>query len=181
MKRSIKQKEVRSDDMKRLFLMRHAKSSWDSPGLSDFERPLNDRGLNTAPFMGELISRRGLLPELFISSPAVRAMQTAKILMESSGSNAVLRFDERIYEASPNALRQVVSEIDDSVDSVMLIGHNPGLEGFIDFLTSEHESMPTASVASIDLEITQWKDLAKSCGRLVSVIRPKDEAQKAGG
>src|SRR5688500_5500681 len=120
--------------MKTLFILRHAKSSWDDPGLSDFERPLNDRGRKAAPFMGELMKRKGLSPAVIVSSPAKRAKTTAELVTGAADSAPEIRFDDRIYEASPQALRQVVSELDHFRDSAMIVGHNPGIESFIRFI-----------------------------------------------
>ncbi len=89
--------------------------------------------------------------------------------------NAQLRFDERIYEASPQSLLYVVSELPDEIDSAMLVGHNPGIEGFIGLLTGESERMPTAALAVIDLEIDEWRNAAVGVGILGEVIRPRDE------
>jgi phosphohistidine phosphatase len=161
--------------MKRLLLLRHAKSSWDDANLSDFERPLNSRGLVTAPFMGELIAGRELPVDLIVSSPAKRAAETAMLVKENGGLNAELRFDERIYEASPQTLLTVASEFDDSSDNIMLVGHNPGIEGFIGFLTGNIEPMPTAALAIIDLDINTWKDLTSGTGTINTVVRPKEE------
>lgn len=166
--------------MKKLFVLRHAKSSWDDSNLADFDRPLNGRGLNAAPFMGELIARKSLMPDLFLSSPAKRASQTAALVKESSGSNAELRFDERIYEASPNTLCQVITEIDDANDSAMIVGHNPGMEGLIRLLTGSSEPMPTAALASIDLNVKSWGEVSAGSGRLVQLIRPKEEMKNLG-
>lgn len=156
--------------MKTIFLLRHAKSSWDNSALSDFERPLNERGLRTAPFMGEVIVERGYAPSIIVSSPATRAKTTAELL----GLSAPIRLDDRIYEASPNTLRTVASEIDDAMDSAMLVGHNPGLEGFIRYLTGELEPMPTAALAVIELDIESWKDVDADSGTIVEIIRPKE-------
>src|SRR5436190_5546197 len=125
--------------MKTLYLMRHAKSSWDDASLSDFEGPLNDRGLKAAPFMGKLMREKGLEPNVILSSPANRAKQTAMLVKDASGFPHEIRFDDRIYEASPQSLLQVASEIDDANMSAMLVGHNPGMEGFIRYLTGSLE------------------------------------------
>jgi phosphohistidine phosphatase len=163
--------------MKLLFLLRHAKSSWTDASLSDFERPLNERGLNAAPFMGELMARHALSPDVIIASPATRAAQTARLVKEAGGSNAEIRPDERIYEASPNTLRQVLSELSDDLDSAMLVGHNPGMEGLIRYLADRIEPMPTAALAVIKLKIESWSEIRQDCGKTVSVYRPKDEMQ----
>lgn len=167
--------------MKRLLIFRHAKSSWTDPNLSDFERPLNERGLRTAPFMGKLIVERGLSPAAIVSSPAKRARQTAELVVNEIGVETNLSFDDRIYEASPNALRIVVSETISDLTSVMIVGHNPGIEGFIRHLTGKIESMPTAALAVIDLNIESWKEINHDTGSLITIIRPKEEMPSAGG
>jgi len=160
--------------MKKLLLLRHAKSSWDDPAFSDFERPLNARGLITAAFMGELIARRKLEVDAIISSPASRAAQTAMLVKENGGLNASLIFDERIYEASPQTLLVVVSGLGDDLDSAMLVGHNPGIESFIGLLTATVEPMPTAALALIKINIQSWGDIKFGTGTLIEVIRPKE-------
>jgi len=157
--------------------MRHAKSSWDDSDLADFDRPLNDRGEAAAPFMGELIAGRGLAPEEIVSSPAKRALQTATLVKESGGIEAPIRLDERIYEAGAQTLKQVASEFRDELDIMMMIGHNPGFEGFVSFLTGRQESMPTAALAVIDLDIDKWSDVKNGEGDLIEVIRPKEQAR----
>src|SRR5687767_9333300 len=142
--------------MKTLFILRHAKSSWDDPDLADFDRPLNGRGKSAAPFMGEVMKREAFEPDVIMSSPAVRARATALLVKESGDLSAEIRFDERIYEASAQALRQVAAGIDDSFRSAMLVGHNPGMEGFVRLLTGGLEPMPTAALAVIDLDIASW-------------------------
>lgn len=161
--------------MKRLYILRHAKSSWDEPDLSDFERPLNDRGERTAPAMGRLISRRGLAPGIIISSPAVRARTTAELVKQGGSIIADIRLDDRVYEASPQTLLHVVSELDDRFDSAMIVGHNPGMEGFIRLLSGKEESMPTAALAVVNLKIDNWASIEPGSGKLKTVIRPKEE------
>ncbi len=164
--------------MKTLYLLRHAKSSWDDPNLWDFDRPLNERGRNAAPFMADLMARRGHQPTILLCSPAERAKQTAQIVQDRAGIGAEIELDDRIYEASPQGLRQVVSELDDSIESALLVGHNPGIEGFIRYLTGAVEAMPTSALAVIDLNIDSWRSLNDACGMLRTVYRPKVEAAK---
>ncbi len=161
--------------MKTLFILRHAKSSWDDATLADFDRPLNKRGSKTAPFMGELMKRNGLEPSVILTSPAARAKETAIAVKESAGLDAEIRLEHQIYEASPHSLRQIVSEIDDAHKSAMLVGHNPGMEGFIRYLTGKLEPMPTAALAVIELKIDEWNVVDDGCGELQKVYRPKDE------
>jgi phosphohistidine phosphatase len=167
--------------MKTLLLLRHAKSSWNDPNLADFDRPLNERGFAAAAFMGEMVGSRVLVPEAIVCSPAKRAVQTAEILKATSELGAPVRLDERIYEASPQTLHLVASQFGNELSSVMMIGHNPGLEGFIVFLTGSVEPMPTAGLAVIEIAVDVWSDLQNGAGRVVEVIRPKDEMQKIHG
>jgi phosphohistidine phosphatase len=166
--------------MKTLFVLRHAKSSWDDPDLADFDRPLNDRGRSTAPFMGEVMNRNGFSPDIIVSSPAVRARDTARLVKDAGEHTAEIRFEEGIYEASPQTLKQIVAAIDDGNRSAMLVGHNPGMEGFIQLLTGRVERMPTAALAIIDLDIATWSKIESGSGVLRNVIRPKDEMKTLG-
>lgn len=168
--------------MKTLFVLRHAKSSWDNINLSDFERPLNKRGLKTAPQMGEMMYRKNFQPNVIISSPAKRAKQTAILVKESAQISGKIYYDERIYEASPYRLLQIISEFDEKADSVMLVGHNPGLENLVKILTGEIQAMPTAALAIIDLNIEKWNEVSQECGTLRVLIRPKEDVEnlKAG-
>jgi len=165
--------------MKRLFVLRHAKSSWSDAELADFERPLNDRGLAAAPFMGRLMKDRNLTPDIVLSSPASRARQTTELVREAAGWKPKIRFDDRIYEASPLTLLRVAEELSNGIGSAMVVGHNPGMEGFIRVLTGRLESMPTAALAIIDLAIDDWALIAAGSGRLVEVIRPKELMPRA--
>ncbi|MDM7923769.1 MAG: histidine phosphatase family protein [Pyrinomonadaceae bacterium] len=167
--------------MKKLLILRHAKSSWDNPELSDFDRPLNKRGKTAAPFMGSLIAERGQLPDAIVSSPAKRAAETATLVREHGNVPADIKFDERIYEASPQALRQVVSETADDVESLMVVGHNPGMEGFLLFLTGRLRPMPTAALAIVELNIDSWSEIFANSGRLIELIKPKEEMARAAG
>ena len=165
--------------MKRLYLLRHAKSSWDIASLADFDRPLNDRGLKAAPFMGELMASRGMQPALIVSSPARRAMQTAEVVRASSGFDVPLSFDERIYEASLSTLLKVIVQIPADAGSALIVGHNPGMEGIVRYLTGELQPMPTAALASIKLAVDGWAAVGENSGTLEFVIRPKEEMKKA--
>jgi phosphohistidine phosphatase len=161
--------------MKTLYIMRHAKSCWADANLSDFERPLNERGIKTAPFMGRLMAKKNFQPEIILSSPAARAKQTAMMVKKAGSMKAEIRYDERIYEASPLRLMEIVSEIENIVESILLVGHNPGFEGLVKFLTGEFQPMPTAALAVVDLKIDDWKSIYPECCSLRELIRPKEE------
>lgn len=154
--------------------MRHAKSSWDNSSLSDFERPLNDRGMEAAPKMGRVLEELSDEPDKVISSPANRAKQTAELVKKAGGFSVEIDFDPRIYGASVSELLEVVSEIGDNFETALLFGHNPGFENLVRVLTGELETMPTAALAWIELDIDNWNETLPDCGTLVELIRPKD-------
>jgi phosphohistidine phosphatase len=160
--------------MKTLILLRHAKSSWDDAGLKDFDRPLNKRGLEAAPLVGNAMRKRKLQPDLIISSPAVRAKETTQLVRDAAGLTPKVNYDERIYEASPQRLLEIVSGIDDSVGIAMMVGHNPGFEELLAVLTGETKRMPTAALALIDLNIDKWGEVSSETGTLKELIKPKD-------
>lgn len=160
--------------MKTLFILRHAKSSWDNADSADFDRPLNRRGLESAPLVGETIRKNNFQIDLIISSPAKRAEQTAMLVKEAARINTAVRFDERIYEASPHRLLRVAAELDDRIESAMLVGHNPGLEELLRMLTMEIHPMPTAALAVVDLSIEKWEQIHIDCCNLRTLICPKD-------
>ena len=161
--------------MKTLYILRHAKSSWDDASLNDFERPLNARGLKAAPFIGFLMKQRGFIPVTIVASPATRAKQTAELVREAVGIEPKISFDERIYEATVGTLASVLSEIANNNNSALIVGHNPGSEGLVYYLTGEIVSIPTAALAVIELDIETWAEIDSGCGTLKQVIRPKEE------
>lgn len=165
--------------MKTLFILRHAKSSWENPDLSDFDRPLNSRGLDAARFIGALIYEKKLRPQLILSSPAKRTKQTAVLVKEIAEIPRQVRFDERIYEASALTLFNLVSEMEESFESLLMIGHNPGLEGLVMTLTGTIQTMPTAALAKVSLNIDRWSEISSHCGKLEFLIRPKEEMEKS--
>jgi phosphohistidine phosphatase len=162
--------------MKRLYVLRHAKSSWDDARLDDFDRPLNDRGEQAAPMMGRVMRDNGFEPDAIVASPATRAKTTAKLAASGGKFKAEVRFDERIYEAGVQTLIDVISETDGTAGSLMIVGHNPGIEGIIRQLTGKSTAMPTAALAVIDLDVDDWGDAEPGCGTLIDVLRPKEIA-----
>jgi phosphohistidine phosphatase len=160
--------------MKTLLLLRHAKSSWKDAGLRDFDRPLNKRGLKAARLMGRFMRRQKMKLNLVLSSPAERARQTAALVLEASKLSVELRYDERIYEASVRVLLEVVSQIEEDADLVLLVGHNPGMEGVLEFLTGEVRRMPTAALACISLDVDKWSKVRERTGRCEWLVKPKE-------
>jgi phosphohistidine phosphatase len=160
--------------MKTLYLLRHAKSSWKEPDLQDFDRPLSGRGREAAPLVGKFIRKRRLGVDLVLCSPAERARQTAALVKESAGLAAGLLYDERIYEADAARLLEVVSQAAEAADSLLLVGHNPGLEELLTFLTGEERRLPTAALACVALGVEKWGKARAGAGRLEWLVRPKD-------
>jgi phosphohistidine phosphatase len=162
--------------MKKLLLLRHAKSSWEDSSLPDFERPLNKRGLRAAPLVGLFLRERKIRPELVICSPAKRTRETIALVLEAAGIKPELRYDERIYEASAQSLLEVVSQIEAGKREVMLVGHNPGFENLLERLTGERERMSTAALAQIILDIENWSEAPSKGGRLDWFVKAKEPA-----
>jgi phosphohistidine phosphatase len=162
--------------MKRLILVRHAKSSWQHPDLDDFDRPLNSRGKTNAPDMGKRLAKLKLNTELLISSPAVRAVKTAKMIAdEIAYPRNRLKLDKRIYEAAILDLLDVVQNIEDDYRIVMLVGHNPGITYLGVFLSNyEVENIPTCGVFCIDFKVDSWHQIEKSSGKFVFFDFPKN-------
>ena len=161
--------------MKTLYLIRHAKSAWDNQGISDFERELNPRGEKDAPLMAKIIREKKNIPDLIISSPAIRAITTAKIFAEEL-NYPIEKIEpiEIIYEAGIRELMETVRAIDDSKTHVMLFGHNPGITTFSNLLGSEYISnMPTCSIVGLELNINSWKDAERYCGKTLLFEYPK--------
>jgi phosphohistidine phosphatase len=162
--------------LKNLLLFRHAKSSWADSALDDHERPLNGRGRRDAPRMGDLVRERKLLPDVIISSDALRARVTAEAVAETARVASKILLDPRLYHAAPGSIVAVLQDVPDAkARTVMIVGHNPGLEDLIARLTGEHHDMPTAALAQIGLPIVRWRDLTMSTdGTLVALWRPKE-------
>lgn len=160
--------------MKTLYLLRHAKSSWKDASLADFERPLKGRGREAAERMGRFLASKKVNISALISSPSVRTRETVEILLRHSRLQVEPLFDQRIYEASLATLAQVVSEIPAENKSAMLVGHNPGMEELLAFLTHESRHMPTCALARISLDGVSWKEVDRGTGKLEWFVVPKD-------
>lgn len=161
--------------MKQLLILRHAKSSWGDSSLADWERPLSERGVSDAPRVGELLRTRSIVPDLVITSDALRARTTAKAVAESAGYKRNLVIKPSLYLANPDDIIAVLSSLaDDAAGSVMIVGHNPGLEDLIEQLTGEQHEMPTAALMQLALPIDRWGDLDASIPATVKDYwRPK--------
>jgi phosphohistidine phosphatase len=162
--------------MKTLLVLRHAKSSWDDRTLDDHERPLNARGQRDAPRMGEVIREYRLVPDMILSSDALRASQTAQAAAAAAHYAGEILLDRRLYGASPDDIVAVLRTSGETkAATVMIVGHNPGLEELVAHLTRERHDLPTAALAQINLPIDRWRDLKVSTrGSLIDLWRPKE-------
>jgi phosphohistidine phosphatase len=169
--------------MKKLTLLRHAKSSWANPAASDFDRPLNKRGHRAARTIGQALKAQGLAFDAVIASPAARVVETVADVADGYGRPIRPAFDARIYLASVATLLAIVRETDDQAERLLLVGHNPGLEALAMVLTHDDGNglraelatkYPTATVAEIALPIDHWRDAVAGAGELARFIRPRD-------
>jgi phosphohistidine phosphatase len=161
--------------MKTLYLVRHAKSSWKYPNLDDFERPLNKRGRKNAPFMGRILKKLKVAPDLVISSPANRAAITARMIAAKINYPLEkIQYSENIYEFSEDALISVIKQIDDSVNKAMVVGHNPATNGLANYIGDQPiGNIPTSGVCCVELDISSWAKVKEHCGKLKFFEFPK--------
>lgn len=161
--------------MKTLYLVRHAKSSWDFPALDDFDRPLNARGERDAPFMANLIAQKIPCPNILVSSPALRAKTTAHIFAQAlnyPSDNLVL--NAAIYEASVNGLMTIVQCLEDKWQTAMLFGHNMTFTFFANLYAKPMlENVPTCGVVGLEFDINDWSEITNKNGKLVLWEFPK--------
>ena len=160
--------------MKTLIALRHAKSSHEDESLEDIDRALNERGIGDAKLMGGVIRKRKIQPDIIVASPAERVRQTADLALKAARLNVEPTFDKRIYEASARGLLKVLMELNDTSNTVMLIGHNPGLEDLLERLTGEAITLPTASLAGVELNVEHWTEVRTGAGKLTFRVTPKE-------
>lgn len=169
--------------MKTLTLLRHAKSGWDDAIPRDFDRPLNPRGRRAAARMGREMRALGLAFDHVLASPAVRVVETLEELEGGYGTPLGATWDKRAYLASAQSLLDLVAETPDAAGSLLLVGHNPGLEDLVLLLVPEvpgslrdsvEEKYPTATLAQIALDVPAWSAVRPGCGALTRFVRPRD-------
>jgi phosphohistidine phosphatase len=165
--------------VKRLTLVRHAKSGQKDGSIPDFDRPLNSRGKEDAPEMGRRLAARGCAPEAVVTSPAKRARMTAeKVVRELDYRGDAIHEDDRIYDASAGTLLEVIGDLDDAWDHVLLVGHNPGFEDLANLLGNlEFGALPTCGVVCLDFPVDTWNEVTPGTGTLVFLDFPKNDAR----
>ena len=170
--------------MKTLILLRHAKSGWDDPVERDFDRPLNKKGHRAAGTVGRTLRAFDYHFDLVMASPAMRVKETIASVEEGFGEQLEPHYDRRVYLASVNTLMDVIHGAPDSADTLLLVGHNPGMEELVFLLVPDRENdlerdkveqkYPTAAVAEIRLDIDHWREASADSGHLIRFIRPRD-------
>ncbi|MBK5970686.1 MULTISPECIES: SixA phosphatase family protein [Thiorhodovibrio] len=163
-----------------LLIMRHAKSDWDGAARRDFDRPLAKRGKRDAPRVGAWLYREGLVPDLILSSPAERARATViKVCKRLDINRQDIQWQEQIYEAETTTLLELLGQCPPESSTVLLVGHNPGLESLLRYLTdndfdppADGKLLPTAALARLEMP-ADWSQLARGCANLISLTRPK--------
>lgn len=170
--------------MKTLGLLRHGKSDWSDPSLEDFERPLAPRGTKAAPRMGKAMKALGLVPDLVLCSAARRTRETWDLVAPRLGGTPRVSLSRGLYLAGPPALLKAIREVGPEVETLLMIGHNPGLENLAALLagpdseprllTKMGKKFPTGALAVLAFEIDTWREAAPGAGRLIRFVRPRD-------
>jgi phosphohistidine phosphatase len=170
--------------MTRLYLLRHAKSSWEDPTLADHDRPLAARGRRAVKVMAEHVRREGIAPELVLCSPSRRTRQTLTLIAPSLGESAQAEIKPELYAASAADLLEALREVPDEVGSAMLIGHNPGVQDLTLSLAGAgpetarvRRKFPTAALATLEFRAS-WHELAPASADLVSFVKPKELSRR---
>ncbi len=166
--------------MKRLYLIRHAKSSWSNLKISDFERPLNHRGKREAPLMAQRLAQQGVCPDVLISSPAQRARTTAEIVARKVNFPVMrIHYDDSAYTSETVDLLQVVRRADDLAGTAFLVGHNYAITDLAVLLTGEYiKKIPTSGVVAMDLSVDSWADAGPGKGTMLFFDYPDKTEQR---
>ncbi|MDQ7246732.1 SixA phosphatase family protein [Dongia sedimenti] len=169
--------------MKNLILMRHAKSAWDDPQQKDVDRPLSTRGRKVAPRMGKWLAAEGYRPDVVLCSAARRARETLERLRPHLPENAAVEFADGLYMAAPRDMLTEIGKVPATAETVMLIGHNPGMGSLAGLLAGRgdekalgamHGKFPTAAIAVLGFNVGKWNELAPGDGILRAFMRPRD-------
>ncbi len=168
--------------MKKLFIVRHAKSNWEGEDVEDYFRPLKPSGVRDALKVCEFLKGdKVFVPQLILTSPAIRAYSTALIFSKALKiSEKMLALNDGIYESSKQELYNVIKSIDDSFEKVMLFGHDSSLTDFVNSLSMDNlDKIPTSALVGLDLNISKWKDLKENTGKITHFVSPKEIYSRA--
>ena len=160
--------------MKQLIVVRHAKSDWGNPDLRDFDRPLNKRGKTNAPEMAHRLVKKGIKPQLIVSSPALRALTTAKFFADTwQMPLSAIQEEPSIYEAPVSSLLNVINNLDNKFEQIAMFGHNPGLTDLVGYLNGHIYEMPTCGVVILEFPFDDWAMISEGTGKVVLFDYPK--------
>ena len=161
--------------MKRLLILRHAKSSWADTSQDDWQRPLNERGRRDAPRVGEWLRERSVMPDIIITSDAVRARTTAQAVAEAAGYSREIVTAPSLYHAKPEDVLNVLNDVHDEMHTVLIVGHNPGLEDLVLQLTRLHYGLATAALVELAVPIDSWSELdGTTAASIVETWQPRE-------
>ncbi len=164
-----------------IVLIRHAKSSWANPLQSDFERPLNDRGKEEAPAMGEQLKKLNLIPDLIVASSAKRTRQTAKKIAKEVGYDADnIKWEEKLYHCIPSVFEEVIHDLNDSVKTVFIVAHNPGITEYVNQLSPQFriDNMPTCAVVAAKTDEAHWNNFSTAKREVILFDYPGSDADR---
>ncbi len=166
--------------MKRLFIVRHAKSSWENPSLKDYDRPLNQRGLRDAPFMGQFIAEKYESTDLIISSTANRAFTTATYFAEAFGIDKDdIQTEKSLYHAYEEEVYEVIANLDEEIKSAFIFGHNPTFTSIANNFSEDYiDNVPTCGIIVLESEAKTWTAVHKKNTKLIAFYYPKMFANK---
>ena len=165
--------------MKTLLLMRHAKSSWKDNTLSDFERPLKKRGRKDAKRMAKVLEKNDLFPHMILSSSAARAVETVDIIVENLGFENDILYLDSLYMGEPDDFIEALQSLDNDIEQVLIVAHNPGIEAYLQIIDGEIEAMPTAALGHLVLGVDDWQDVNfDTMGDLLGFWTPKSLKDK---
>jgi phosphohistidine phosphatase len=165
--------------MKTLLLMRHGKSSWKDDSLPDHERPLKKRGRRDSQRIAQEIDRNDLYPQIILSSSAARARETVENIVDILDYENRIIFSDELYMAEPEDFIHILQGLSDDYDTVLIVGHNPGMETYLQIIDGEIESLPTAGLGHLILVLDSWQDLSlDTMGDLIGLWRPKELKSK---
>lgn len=160
--------------MKTLLVMRHGKSDWNAEYGADHERPLNERGVRSARVMGRVLAAEGHMPDLVLTSTAVRARSTASLAKEAGNWGCEIVLDQNLYGSGVDAAVQAAASSGPVSDELMLVGHQPTWSNLVSVLTGDRVEMKTATVAVIEFDIDRWESLPTVRGEIVASYQPRD-------
>lgn len=159
--------------MKYITFIRHAKSSWESFAIPDHDRPLNPRGKRDVDFMGDKLKELNFNPQLIVSSSAKRARKTAKSIANKLTKNEIL-IEDKLYEANPTIIMQVISKLNNNLNDIFIVAHNPTLTEIINYFSVEPiYNVPTTGVFKVKFDVANWNEVSFESGELVEFIYPK--------